>query len=440
MAGSSPLARGALQHADLRIRLKGSSPLARGAPQRGRQHVRGSGLIPARAGSAPRRSSRRRGPTAHPRSRGEHRRRHRSVLVPVGLIPARAGSTSARRGSGRRPRAHPRSRGEHLVEGRPGDALLGSSPLARGARRCHRVLLCVGGLIPARAGSTMTSTSAEVVKTAHPRSRGEHAAASMASVGGVGSSPLARGAQWPADGARGGRGLIPARAGSTQLLDATLALRGAHPRSRGEHSRNATAQPVSFGSSPLAPGAPAAAVTTVAVAGLIPARAGSTRSSSPALSRIRAHPRSRGEHPSSRSRTGPATGSSPLARGAHIAHVATWVAGGLIPARAGSTSRRRCGRGSWAAHPRSRGEHGQARALGWTLDGSSPLARGARGLRPVPVLVGRLIPARAGSTLPGRGWPPRPRAHPRSRGEHPSGAFLLSADAGSSPLARGAPW
>ncbi|KXB52626.1 hypothetical protein HMPREF0307_02206 [Corynebacterium sp. DNF00584] len=54
------------------------------------------------------------------------------------------------------------------------------------------------------------------------------------------------------------------------------------------------------------------------------------------------------------------------------------VGKGLIPAHAGST-RSRSGSSRWAqAHPRSRGEHSERSAEGDPATGSSPLTRGAR--------------------------------------------------------------
>ncbi|KXI17742.1 hypothetical protein HMPREF3227_01353 [Corynebacterium sp. CMW7794] len=70
-------------------------------------------------------------------------------------------------------------------------------------------------------------------------------------------------------------------------------------------------------------------------------------------------------------------GSSPLTRGALNPRANACIIGRLIPAHAGSTHRtplRRCGR--WA-HPRSRGEHGEVASLRVLAEGSSPLTRGA---------------------------------------------------------------
>ena len=112
---------------------------------------------------------------AHPRSRGDHTRRSRSrrcwlgssLLAQgprgaryrnscgMGLIPARAGTTAGRVFRGFPPRAHPRSRGDHLHPFLPCFYAWGSSPLARGPLQPRHVIPRFGGLIPARAGTTL---------------------------------------------------------------------------------------------------------------------------------------------------------------------------------------------------------------------------------------------------------------------------------------------
>ena len=74
---------------------------------------------------------------------------------------------------------------------------------------------------------------------------------------------------------------------------------------------------------------------------------------------------------------------------------------GLIPARAGNTSRRPHRRTGEGAHPRSRGEHREVGAVRLDELGSSPLARGTRAAFALSVQSSGLIPARAGNTLGG---------------------------------------
>ena len=109
------------------------------------------------------------------------------------LIPAHAGKTIK---TGARPAwagAHPRSRGENDGGFAWRANFPGSSPLTRGkrcARKCDQVM---GGLIPAHAGKTATSTMRKRRLPAHPRSRGENSDPAYGRALSMGSSPLTRG-------------------------------------------------------------------------------------------------------------------------------------------------------------------------------------------------------------------------------------------------------
>ncbi len=153
-----------------------------------------------------------------------------------------------------------------------------------------------------------------------------------------------------------------------------------------------------------------------------------------------AHPRSRGEHvPTVRSSSSHA-GSSPLARGTHLAVRECNPSCRLIPARAGNTRIPRRRKSRRAAHPRSRGEHGCSRSNLWRDSGSSPLARGTLSTGTSRVEIIRLIPARAGNTTRRYHHLPPSSAHPRSRGEHLRSCARSVLKRGSSPLARGTRW
>ena len=51
---------------------------------------------------------------------------------------------------------------------------IGSSPLARGAQVVASLIVAAGGIIPARAGSTPDKSLRLFGRWDHPRSRGEH--------------------------------------------------------------------------------------------------------------------------------------------------------------------------------------------------------------------------------------------------------------------------
>ncbi len=193
------------------------------------------------------------------------------------------------------------------------------------------------------------------------------------------------------------------------------------------------------GSSPLTRGAPANRGIWPTKSRLIPAHAGSTFPTFHASLHFSAHPRSRGEHTAFGGRVLSLQGSSPLTRGAPPGRLARSMLRRLIPAHAGSTPTARTSVTTSRAHPRSRGEHVVTPQRGRAHRGSSPLTRGAPFPRSMRHFTFRLIPAHAGSTPVSPRNKARTGAHPRSRGENVVGAWCRAGREGSSPLTRGAP-
>ena len=142
----------------------------------------------------------------------------------------------------------------------------------------------------------------------------------MLSPGGVfsaGSSPHTRGAQ-PGRRDRGDRPrIIPAYAGSTRAAQVFWLCRKDHPRIRGEHPSNPLRSLRSTGSSPHTRGARSGVGDAGVEVRIIPAYAGSTLESVPALEPCWDHPRIRGEHVTPREVATGVHGSSPHTRGAH---------------------------------------------------------------------------------------------------------------------------
>ncbi len=198
------------------------------------------------------------------------------IQVEEGLIPARAGNTRRRAHPPGLPRAHPRSRGEHSRKKYLAKLDKGSSPLARGTHIELDHLNVVDGLIPARAGNTWESDTQRTPHGAHPRSRGEHGENFGITTLRKGSSPLARGTRRCKRIKSVKHGLIPARAGNTNHRRTHSYPARAHPRSRGEHTRRITDDDTQWGSSPLARGTRLAQTPDSRRTGLIPARAGNT--------------------------------------------------------------------------------------------------------------------------------------------------------------------
>ncbi len=158
--------------------MRGSSPRVRGKHTTPTRWPWRTGLIPARAGKTPGSDYALYGVWAHPRACGENAKgaedaareegsspRVRGKLhggthvgVPCGLIPARAGKTLDRSSAWRRMGAHPRACGENARERSAARREKGSSPRVRGKRHPRGRHPRRDGLIPARAGKTVTAT------------------------------------------------------------------------------------------------------------------------------------------------------------------------------------------------------------------------------------------------------------------------------------------
>ena len=197
--------------------MRGSSPRGRGKRVNERSAPNRPGLIPAWAGKTdtPTRLAAH-VPGSSPRGRGKRPQdgRHR---VPGRLIPAWAGKTPAGSRSGSACRAHPRVGGENLNELREEVLQCGSSPRGRGKPAQQ-----VGGdsglrLIPAWAGKTVGLGASLAMTWAHPRVGGENPSTTSPRAAGSGSSPRGRGKQSVAAPVTALRRLIPAWAGKTRL-------------------------------------------------------------------------------------------------------------------------------------------------------------------------------------------------------------------------------
>ena len=232
-----PRSRGENSDAELAAGMSGgSSPLTRGKRRDGRQAGRLLRLIPAHAGKTGGGGVSPAERPAHPRSRGENHplrlvpgRYHGSspltrgkpleicgATVRIRLIPAHAGKT---RGTGHyrpAPAAHPRSRGENKRRQCPAYPLGGSSPLTRGKPSSLTLRPRTPRLIPAHAGKTRSAPPTPCETRAHPRSRGENLSLDSHRIVGDGSSPLTRGKPEKTCDTDNGPRLIPAHAGKTR--------------------------------------------------------------------------------------------------------------------------------------------------------------------------------------------------------------------------------
>ena len=130
---------------------------------------------------------------------------------------------------------HPRIRGEHESSTSRSRPSPGSSPHTRGAPRDVPPENIDIGIIPAYAGSTGSCPPARHSREDHPRIRGEHLTMRNALSTAPGSSPHTRGAPISTRASFNLSGIIPAYAGSTELLCPPPPAPTDHPRIRGEH-------------------------------------------------------------------------------------------------------------------------------------------------------------------------------------------------------------
>ena len=213
----------------------------------------------------------------------------------------------------------------------------GSSPLARGLLTHFDQGTSDHGIIPARAGFTITSRRRTPGLWDHPRSRGVYCSPQCRGAASAGSSPLARGLRdRPHEAGEGGR-IIPARAGFTGRFRCCRSRRPDHPRSRGVYLSACPPSRADRGSSPLARGLLAVPIVFDDALGIIPARAGFTVKSPVQGIGTSDHPRSRGVYINGMLSAKRPIGSSPLARGLRHASHHQDQSGRIIPARAGFT-------------------------------------------------------------------------------------------------------
>ena len=312
-----------------------------------------------------------------PLARGLPHVRHVQDSTP-GIIPARAGFTRAH-GRGSFPtRDHPRSRGVYEILPITTIVDYESSPLARGLRGPRRERGQGRRIIPARAGFTRTRRSAPLSETDHPRSRGVYGPCLTTPSNQRGSSPLARGLHRGHRLLDQRNGIIPARAGFTRRCGSGRGCRADHPRSRGVYDAARGVARRDWGSSPLARGLPLPGPRRRREAGIISARAGFTWCTVGRRRPRPDHPRSRGVYTAIDTHAGTAAGSSPLARGLLVKFEPKEMERRIIPARAGFTCRPRARPPPAPDHPRSRGVYRPATIHSPTPGGSSPLARGLR--------------------------------------------------------------
>ena len=336
--GSSPRGRGKLEGVQHEVLGQGLIPARAGKTRRPCGRSRGNRAHP-RAGGENCAGLGAQGPAwgSSPRERGKPADRAGRLAV-GGLIPARAGKTLLRASFTWFDRAHPRAGGENLAVPPRRATSRGSSPRGRGKRPGRSGVLRHAGLIPARAGKTARSGTRPHRTAAHPRAGGENAYVRKLNAHGAGSSPRGRGKLTSLDLREVSLGLIPARAGKTITRRNRPRPSRAHPRAGGENSLRLESAAWSPGSSPRGRGKREGGHPGLARGGLIPARAGKTEACHSSRLPRWAHPRAGGENSCPSWPRATTLGSSPRGRGKLRARERGVNRSGLIPARAGKTS------------------------------------------------------------------------------------------------------
>ena len=179
----------------------------------------------------------------------------------------------------------------------------------------------------------------------------------FASVGcrNTGSSPRVRGLQEAPGVPEPGWRIIPARAGFTCDDGIPGIAMWDHPRACGVYREGRGCQDRLVGSSPRVRGLPVQPASTLAIHWIIPARAGFTpRSTRTGLS-ISDHPRACGVYGRNPGKSTQNHGSSPRVRGLPHRPGSRHVSHGIIPARAGFTRSPTRWAGGATDHPRACG-------------------------------------------------------------------------------------
>ncbi len=214
----------------------------------------------------------------------------------------------------------------------------GPSPRVRGAEAAVVRAVDEGGTIPAGAGSRGWIGAAGWAAWDHPRGCGEQRPLVLTMAYHAGPSPRVRGAVPDAVHEVEASGTIRAGAGSSGGTGAARIPGRDHPRGCAEQTRPDMIPSISSGPSPRVRGADRSPREPGRPGGTIPAGAGSRLERSRREQEERDHPRGCGEQPDTTGENEGSVGPSPRVRGAGVAREMMHVAGGTIPAGAGSSA------------------------------------------------------------------------------------------------------
>ena len=214
----------------------------------------------------------------------------------IGITPAYAGTTHSRRRRDNPSRDHPRLRGDHCRRNRSMSIRPGSPPLTRGPRNIWNGNTLVPRITPAYAGTTGTIWPSVPYHTDHPRLRGDHIMNFCKCFRYKGSPPLTRGPPCKVSTDCLVAGITPAYAGTTISMQESNGFSRDHPRLRGDHCLFTSVSLAPLGSPPLTRGPRGIIGLFSKLSRITPAYAGTTSDEEVEENMGRDHPRLRGDH------------------------------------------------------------------------------------------------------------------------------------------------
>ena len=154
--------------------------------------------------------------------------------------------------------------------------VIGSSPLTRGTLAFDDASYSAARSIPAYAGNSAQGKARNLLRSVHPRLRGELAVVTAQRIVKSGSSPITRGTRENSSPHEFHGRFIPAYAGNSGRPMSPLEANTVHPRLRGELSNPEVCRGRTGGSSPLTRGTQEFTQEQSEVRRFIPAYAGNS--------------------------------------------------------------------------------------------------------------------------------------------------------------------
>ena len=319
---------------------------------------------------------------------------HREALR---IIPAPAGTGPAADPLPKVFPDHPRACGDRRRWRGSTSAGGGSSPRLRGPVQAAEVLDYVCRIIPAPAGTGSRSGSMTILSPDHPRACGDRWLSSSTGTFSSGSSPRLRGPERHRTARPAAHRIIPAPAGTGPLRPERARGGTDHPRACGDRMEELSGQEVRGGSSPRLRGPAGRPSYNLRGARIIPAPAGTGNEPIARTDIMPDHPRACGDRSGSPYLATRAAGSSPRLRGPGPFRGVIGDHPRIIPAPAGTGRSTRPGRAARADHPRACGDRFGVPSVLLNQTGSSPRLRGPDPLRARGGPAARIIPAPAGT-------------------------------------------